>query len=106
MYRKKRGFSEREVAQLLGVAYWSTVSRYENGVRRPGLTAILILEIVYGEDARKLFEGIYESVVPVIRERAQQLLREIETQPRTLAIKRKKESLADIISREDKNNAA
>lgn len=106
MYRKRRGFSEREVSRLLGVKYWSTISRYELNLRLPGLATLLTLEIIYGTEAEELFAGIYDDVIIAVQKRAQQLLKELQTQPSTPAIKRKRDSLVEIITSEGDAEAA
>jgi transcriptional regulator with XRE-family HTH domain len=57
-YRKNRGFSQREVAFLLGCHSAGKVSRYERSKRIPPLETIFAYEVILGMPARELFAGI------------------------------------------------
>src|SRR5271157_219357 len=59
-YRKNRGFSQREVAFLLGCHSAAKVSRYERSKRIPPLETIFAYEVILGIPARELFAGIQE----------------------------------------------
>jgi len=59
-YRKSRGFSQREVAFLLGCHSGTKVSRYERSKRIPPLETIFAYELILGMPAHELFAGIQE----------------------------------------------
>ena len=57
-YRKSRGFSQRELAFLLGCHSGAKVSRYERSKRIPPLETIFAYEVILGTPAQELFAGI------------------------------------------------
>lgn len=75
-YRRRVGFSQKEVAFLLGCGAPSKVSRYEQLDRKPGLEAALAYEAVFGVPVRELFAGIYEKVQEKVLKRARVLTRD------------------------------
>jgi len=95
--RNGRGFTQKELAFLLGCVHRTKVSRYELGIRLPTLKTVIGLEIVLLTPLAKLFAGTYAAVREEIRPRAQQLSRELDAKPRTKAIQRKIDSLSEII---------
>ena len=72
-HRRRSGFSQEEVARLLGAVSGTKVSRYENFSRRPSVAAIFAFEIVFNRPARELFAGSYEEVRLDVQERAKRL---------------------------------
>ena len=68
-YRKKRGFSQRQVAGFLGLKGSNNLSRYEHGVRLPSLINALKLEVVYRTPVAFLFPELYKELRKEIRER-------------------------------------
>ena len=59
-FRKTRGFTQREVAFLLGRHNEAKVSRYEHSKRVPSLETIFAYETILGVPAHELFAGIQE----------------------------------------------
>ena len=59
-YRKRCGFSQREIAMLLGTGSGSKVSHYERFLREPALRNALRCEIIFDVPVRELFAGIFE----------------------------------------------
>jgi transcriptional regulator with XRE-family HTH domain len=57
-YRKRAGFSQEEVACLLGARAGACPARHEAFVRRPDLETALAYEAIYGVPVRELFAGI------------------------------------------------
>jgi len=68
LYRKRMGFSQKQVAQLLGRNDASTLSQYEHGRTLPTLTAALSLEIIYRIPVAYLFPDMYQQLKAHIRE--------------------------------------
>ena len=56
-YRKKAGFTQKQVAKLIGHKTAGHISRYENGIKMPSLATALkicsalgtLVEVVFGE---------------------------------------------------------
>ena len=88
-YRKRTGFSQDEIAFLLGIGSGTTVSKHETGARRPLLKAALSYEIVLGEPACELFAGWYLELALAIRSRAAKLHVRLTALPSTPANRQK-----------------
>jgi transcriptional regulator with XRE-family HTH domain len=95
-HRRRRGFSQTEVAILLGCTHGSKVSRYERGERIPKFSTLLELEVIFGAPLAVLFAGASHTAVARVRNRAKRLHRELDTEPRTLRTKRKMDALVEI----------
>lgn len=61
-YRRRSGFSQNEIAFLLGCKNGAKVSRYEHCVRRPTLKTALACEVILRVPASELFAGLYRKV--------------------------------------------
>jgi transcriptional regulator with XRE-family HTH domain len=80
-YRKRAGFSQDEMAFLLGCRRGTKVSRYECFRRLPELQTVLAYEVVLGVPARELLAGIFEQVQRVTIRRAKTLYRRLDATP-------------------------
>lgn len=58
--RHKAGLEQKQVARLLGHKNCDQISRYERGVRVPGLRIALKLELIYGIPISNLFPEHYQ----------------------------------------------
>ena len=67
--RKRMGFSQKRVARALGLRRTSVLSRYEHGIRVPGLVNALNLEIVYRMPVAFLYGDLYRELKGKIRRR-------------------------------------
>ena len=72
-YRKRAGFSQDEMAFLLGCRRGTKVSRYECFKRLPELPTAFAYETVFRVPARELFAGISEQVRRITIRRARVL---------------------------------
>ena len=106
MYRKRGGFTQKELAFLLGCTHRSKTSRYELGVRLPTLETVIGLEVILGARLAQLFAGTYTKVREKIRSRAQELSREFDAKPTTEATKQKLNALEVVIHPEKVRDAA
>ncbi len=77
-HRKRLGFSQDEIAWLLGCRSGTKVSRYERYVRTPTLATALAYEVIFGVPASQLFAGLFEGVRDVTLRRAALLARRLE----------------------------
>ncbi len=80
MYRKRAGFSQAEIAFLLGTKSAAKVSRYEHGRRQPSLRTLLACEVVLGAPARELFAGEFRSIENMTKRRAILLVKKLSAQ--------------------------
>jgi transcriptional regulator with XRE-family HTH domain len=98
-YRKRAGFSQDEVAFLLGASSGAKISRYERYTRFPTLQTALTCEAVFGVPVRELFAGVYEKVKMDTAKRARQLAERFSHVPPNRRTTQKLESLDRLISR-------
>jgi transcriptional regulator with XRE-family HTH domain len=73
-YRKRCGFTQDEIAWLLGCRYDTKVSRYERFARQPLLPTVFAYEVIFQTPARMLFPGVAEEVERAVITRAAELL--------------------------------
>jgi transcriptional regulator with XRE-family HTH domain len=69
LYRRRMGFTQKQVAGLLRQRDTSMVSHYEHGRALPPLAVALGLEIIYRVPVAFLFPAIYEELKEGIRQR-------------------------------------
>jgi transcriptional regulator with XRE-family HTH domain len=81
LYRRRMGFTQKQVARLLGQRDTSMVSHYEHGRALPPLPVALGLEIVLRVPVAFLFPGMYDALKRRIR-----LQEEEPDQPRQTAM--------------------
>jgi transcriptional regulator with XRE-family HTH domain len=93
--RRKSGFSQNELALVLGIVTESQLSRHERSVNAPGLLAALAYEALFHKPVSEIFPGFYRAVSAGIEERLvslEQLLGESSTRGhKAAAIARKLE---------------
>jgi transcriptional regulator with XRE-family HTH domain len=74
------GFSQKQVARLLGHRDTSMISHYEHGRTLPPLGSALGLEIIYRSPVAFLFPGMYDEMRQRIR-RDEEALAGADQQP-------------------------
>ena len=67
LYRKRMGFTQRQVARLLGHRDTSMVSHYERGRSLPPLIVALGFEIIFRVPVAFLFPALYDTLKQQIR---------------------------------------
>lgn len=73
LYRRRMGFTQKDVARLLGQHDTSMISHYEHGRSLPPLPVALSLEIILRVPVAFLFPGMYEEIKLRIRKQEQEL---------------------------------
>ena len=73
LYRKRMGFTQKQVASLLGHRDTSMVSHYERGRSLPPLMVALGLEIVFRIPVAFLFPAVYDELRRQIRSKEKSL---------------------------------
>lgn len=73
VYRRRMGFTQKQVAQLLGHRGVSMISHYEHGRSLPPLPIALSLEIILRIPVAFLFPGIYDDIKRRIRQQEEGL---------------------------------
>jgi transcriptional regulator with XRE-family HTH domain len=71
LYRKRMGFTQKQVALLLGHRDTSMISHYERGRTPPSLGVALGLEIIYRVPVAFLFPAQYDELKQEIRGKEQ-----------------------------------
>lgn len=67
------GLSQKRAAYFMGLKKTNNLSRYEHGVKLPGLINALKLEIVYRTPVAFLFGELYRHLRKEIRKREERL---------------------------------
>lgn len=78
-YRKRSGFSQDELAFLLGNQSGTKVSRYERLARQPSLRTVFAYEVIFGAPVRNLFAGFYRKVEKTTVARGRLLAKKLNT---------------------------
>ena len=73
LYRKKRRYSQRDIAYLLGHKSSAHISDYETGKRMPSLKTALKLAVILSTQVDGLFEEMREELKQEIQIRRQKL---------------------------------
>lgn len=73
LYRKKNGFSQKEVAHLMGYKTSASISKYESGSKTPNLPNLLKLETIYRTPVAFLFQRLCENLRKEIRREEERL---------------------------------
>ena len=103
-YRRRHGFSQSEIALLLGVSSETKVSRYESFRRHPAVFTVFAFEIIFNTPARELFAGSYDLIRRDVRKRASRLIKMLEAGAKHAHTLRKLQLLRTIV--ESEPNAA
>ena len=73
LYRRRMGFTQKQIAGLLGQRDTSMISHYEHGRSLPPLPIALSLEIILRVPVAFLFPGIYDELKSRIRQQEEEL---------------------------------
>ena len=76
--RRRWGFTQKELAFIIGAKSRSIVSRLEQGKRRPSLAAAFALSIVFGADAAEHFPALYAEIEQGVLARAYDLYEQLQ----------------------------
>lgn len=73
IHRKQSGFTQEEIAFLLGMQVHSLVSRHEGLKREPDLRMAFAYQLVFSASAHDLFPAVFADVCNVLAARAADL---------------------------------
>ena len=76
-YRRRAGFTQKEIATLLGSRTGSKISRYEHLKSMPNLQTAFGYEVIFHVPAHDLFVGIFQEVESKVASRARHLIRRL-----------------------------
>jgi transcriptional regulator with XRE-family HTH domain len=94
-YRRRYALTEEELGFLLGLRGHSAVSQYESGERNPTLETALGLQVLFDQQPRQLFPGLYEKVEDRVMTRIAKLLGRLDGK-RDQRSQAKREFLEDV----------
>ncbi len=97
-YRKRAGFSQDEVAYLLGCQSGAKVSRYERFARQPTLETALACEAIFRTSASELLSGVFQKVEKITTKRARLLAQKLAKEGPNPVTSRKLEILRAVAS--------
>ena len=95
-YRKGVGFTQAELAYLLGCRTGAKVSRHERFGRQPAIETVFAYETIFRVPARDLFAGISQRVERQTLIRARVLIRRLSKKPGDSVTARKTEFLREV----------
>lgn len=98
-HRKRLGFSQRDIAFLLGGRHGSRPSRYEHFSCTPVLRTALALAVILRVSVQELFAGEYQQIEDCVRRQAQQLQDRLATEHPDQRRARKLAQLKEICGR-------
>jgi DNA-binding XRE family transcriptional regulator len=103
-FRQRHALSEDELAFLISHRSHTTISKIEVGRRAPNLAGALALQVLFRQQPRQMFPGLYEAVEEGVMQRAKTFIDDLEgrSDPRSLA---KREFLEGLARVEDSNEA-
>jgi transcriptional regulator with XRE-family HTH domain len=79
--RRRLGFTQGELAFLMGVKSRTVISRIEASKRRPSLSAIFICALVFDTPPSELFPGLISEFHESVHGRANELYEELQGNP-------------------------
>lgn len=65
-YRRIAGFSQAEIAVILGVGYTTTISKWERGFLLPNISQLFTLSILYNTTPQELYYTIWQQQMQTI----------------------------------------
>lgn len=71
--RKKKGLGQKQLAYLMGLASAADISRYEHGLKAPGLVNLMRLEIALGVTAQVLYHDLRSEIFKDVNSRRSKL---------------------------------
>jgi transcriptional regulator with XRE-family HTH domain len=80
-FRRRFGFTQKELAFLIGINSRTVVSRIESSIRRPSLEAFLVSVFLFGASPVELFPALVSELHQAACERANELYEELQGEP-------------------------
>ena len=95
-FRQRHALTEDELAFLISQRSHTAVSRIEVGRRVPNLEGALALQVLFRQQPRQMFPGLYEAVEDGVMRRGKALIDDLagKSDPRSVAKREFLEGLA------------
>ena len=97
-HRKKWALTQRELADLIGIASQQHVSHVERSMIVPGIKVVLALEIVFGVCAKQLFPKLFDEIEDEVVRNLYQFGERLKSNV-SKAAARKRQLVAEALSR-------
>jgi DNA-binding XRE family transcriptional regulator len=98
-FRQRHCFTEDELAYLVSHRSHTRISRIEIGRAVPNLTVGLALQVLFRQEPKQMFPGLYESIEDEVMRRAASFLEDLEGHNDRRS--RAKRDLLDGLARDD-----
>jgi transcriptional regulator with XRE-family HTH domain len=99
-HRRRCGFSQREIAFLIGINSRAAVSLIERSKRKPSLDAVFIFAFVFNASPSELFPSLISELQEAARRRANELYEELQGNP-SKATRDKLDFLEQLLARSE-----
>jgi len=99
VYRKKSSLTQNDLAYILDLGDYATVSRWEHGQRQPNIETLLTYRLLFGLPIELLFERQKRELMDRIVSRVRLLQEEIRKEPQENKAVQRIAFLTDAISR-------
>jgi transcriptional regulator with XRE-family HTH domain len=96
--RRRWGFTQKELAFIIGGKSGTAVSRLEQGRRRPSLAAAFALHILFGTDPVEIFPALFAEIERAVLARAYDLYERLQGD-RSKAARMKLDFLEEMFAR-------
>ena len=73
-FRQRHALSEDELAFLISQRSHTTISKIETGRRTPNLEGALALQVLFRQQPRQMFPGLYELVEDGVMQRGKSMI--------------------------------
>lgn len=80
-HRRRAGFTQRDLAFLIGCSSGTQVSRYERLEREPTLSVLVAYIIIFEMSGCQLYPALFEETKELVQERARSLYDELQGDP-------------------------
>lgn len=103
-FRQRHALTADELAYLINQSSHARISKIEVGRRAPNLEGALGLQVLFRQQPRQLFPGLYEVVEEGVMQRVKEMLDDLDgrTDPRSHA----KREFLENVARPDANDEA
>jgi transcriptional regulator with XRE-family HTH domain len=88
LYRNQSALTQTDIASLLGLTNFSSISRWEQGKRKPNVIMLLVYHFVFNIPIEEILEPLKYELKPLLIERMQALilhLKKVPSEPTTNA---------------------
>jgi transcriptional regulator with XRE-family HTH domain len=81
VYRKKSTLTQTDIACVMHLPDYSSVSRWENNLRKPNIQAILVYHLLFNIPIEELFARQKFDLIPVIAKNISERIAELKQMP-------------------------